>query len=95
MITQVRKAKAVERLQKLVDEASEFDPDDGRTREFQKWVADVENAFFHIFGEDSSQYSQLPGGYTVTPNGIREFLNRMVAIVESNGDYIHSSPIPN
>ena len=86
MITQVRKAKAVERLQRLVDEASELDPDDGRTREFQKWVTDVDNAFFHIFGEDSRQYSQLPGGYTDTPNGIREFLDRMVAIVESNLD---------
>ncbi len=86
MMERVRKATAVERLQKLVDEASELDPEDHRTRKFMKWTADVDSAFFHIFGEDSRQYSQLPGGYKVTSSGIRDYLNAMVSVVESNLD---------
>ena len=50
MIERVRKATVVERLQKLVDEASELNPEDYRTRKFMKWTADVYSAFFHKYG---------------------------------------------
>ncbi len=86
MMANVRKATAVERLQKLVDEASELDPEDHRTRKFMNWTAGVNSAFHHIFGEDSRQYSQLPNGYKVSASGIRDFLNTMVSAVESNLD---------
>ena len=49
MIERVRKATVVERLQKLVDEASELNPEDYRTRKFMKWTADVYSAFFHKY----------------------------------------------
>ncbi len=49
MIERVRKATVVERLQKLVDEASELNPEDHRTRKFMKWTADVYSAFFHKY----------------------------------------------
>ena len=85
-MARIKKATAIERLQKLVDEASELDPENGRSQKFQKWTNDVYSAVYHIFGEDSRQYLQLPGSYTTTPNGIREYLNSMVSFVASNLD---------
>lgn len=85
-MAQIKKAMAIERLQKLVDEASELEPEDGRSQKFHKWTEDVYSAFCHIFGEDSRQFSRLPGGYTTTPNGIRNYLNSLVAVVASNLD---------
>ena len=85
-MARIKKARAIERLQKLVDEASELDPEDDRSQKFQKWTADVYSAFYHIFGEDSHQYLRLPGSHTTTPNGIREYLNSMVSLVASNLD---------
>ena len=81
-MARIKKARAIERLQKLVNEASELDPGNGRSQKFIKWTNDVYSAFYHIFGEDS----RLPGSYTSTPNGIREYFNSMVALVASNLD---------
>ena len=39
-----------------------------------------------MFGEHSRQYLRLPGSYTTTPQGIREYLNSMVSCVASNLD---------
>ena len=82
-MARIRKSIAIERLRKLLDEASELRPDDFLSQEFKKWTEDVYSAVFHIFGEDSRQYSRLPGGYAITPNGIREYFNTMVSQVAS------------
>ena len=82
----IKKARAIERLQKLVDEASELYPENYGSRKFQKWTGDVDSAIYHIFGEDSRQYLRLPSSYTITPNGIRNYLNSMVALVASSLD---------
>ena len=83
-MARIKKARAIERLQKLLDEASELSPADHGSQKFQKWTTGVYSAFCHIFGEDSCQ--RLPGGYTITPNGIRDYLNSMVSVVASNLD---------
>ncbi len=80
----IKKAMAIERLQKLVDEGSKLYPEDYRSQEFEKWTANVHSAIYYIFGADSPQYSRLPSGYTITPNGIRNYLNSMVAVVDSS-----------
>ena len=85
-MARIKKARAIERLQKLLDEASELDPEDARSQKFQKWIQNVDSAFCHIFGEHSRQYLRLPGSYTTTPKGIREYLNSMVPCVASNLD---------
>ena len=87
-MAQIKKARAIERLQKLVNEASELDPGNGRSQKFNKWTNDIYSAFYHIFGEDSRQYLQLPGSYTTTPNGIRAYFNSMVSLVASNLDSV-------
>ena len=86
VMARIKKARAIERLQKLLDEASELDPEDARSQKFQKWRQNVDSAVCHIFGEHSRQYLRLPGGYTTTPQGIREYLNSMVSCVASNLD---------
>ena len=88
-MARIKKSTAVERLRKLLDEASELGPDDFLSQEFKKWTEDVYSAFFHIFGEDSRQYSRLPGGFTITPNGIRDYLNSMVSQVASSLDDVN------
>ena len=83
-MARVSKTRAIERLQKLLDEGSELDPRDHRSQSFKKWTEDVYSAFTHIFGEDSRQLSRLPGGYTISPNGISDYLNDMASVVASN-----------
>lgn len=85
-MARVSKAKAIERLQKLINEASELRPEEGHSMRLQKWLRDIDNSFYRLFGENSRQYSQIPGSYTLTPNGIRMHLNIMVSIVESTLD---------
>ena len=85
-MARIKKAKAIERLQTLLNEAPEPDSDDDRSPRFQKWTEDVYSAFFHIFGEDSRHCSRLPGGFTRTPNGIRDYLNSMLSHVASSLD---------
>ena len=85
-MARIKKARAIERLQKLLDDASELDPEDARSQKFQKWSRNVDSAVCHIFGEDSRQYLRLPGSYTITPQGIRAYLNSMVSCVASNLD---------
>ena len=85
-MAEVTKAKAMERLQELVDEASELRPEDGHSQKIQKWLRDVDNCFFRIFGQDSREYSLLPESYNLTPNGLRSHLNRMASLVESSLD---------
>ena len=85
-MVRVSKAKAIERLQKLVDEASKLHPEEGHSVRLQKWLRDIDKSFCRIFGENSRQYSELPGSYTISPNGIRMHLDQMVSIVESNLD---------
>ena len=85
-MARIKKARAIERLQKLLDEASELDPEDARSQKFQKWSQNVDSAVCHMFGEHSRQYLRLPGSYTTTPQGIREYLNSMVSCVASNLD---------
>ena len=87
-MTRVKKATAIERLQKLLDESSELDWEDRGSQKFQKWTMDVDSAFLHIFGEDSHQHSRLPGGYKITPDGIREYLNSMASSIASSLDEI-------
>ena len=87
-MTGVSKTKAIERLQNLVDEASELDPDDGYTQAFQKWRRDVDNTFYRIFGEDSRQYSQIPDGLTITPKGLEGHLDDVTSLVESSLDEV-------
>lgn len=82
-MAKVRKERAIQRLQALVEEASRIDPGDGHSQRLQKWNGDVFNAFIRIFGEESRQYSRLPGSYTLTPNGIRAHLSQVAAHVES------------
>ena len=36
-MARIKKARTIERLQKLLDEASELDPEDARSQKFQKW----------------------------------------------------------
>ena len=83
-MARVSKTRAIERLEKLVNEASDLGPHDHRSQEFEKWTENVYSAFIYIFGEDSRQFSRLPGGYSITPNGISNYLNKMVSVVESN-----------
>ncbi|MDE0111000.1 MAG: nucleotide-binding protein, partial [Albidovulum sp.] len=64
----------------------ELNPEDDGTQKFMKWPTDVHSAFFHIFGEDSRQNTQLPRSYRTTPSGIRKYFNVMVSVVESNLD---------
>ena len=85
-MARIKKARAIERLQKLLDEASELDPEDARSQKFQKWSPNIDSAVCHMFGEHSRQYLRLPGSYTTTPQGIREYLNSMVSCVASNLD---------
>ena len=85
-MVRVDKAKAVERLQKLVDEASKLCPEEGHSVQFQKWLRDIEKSFCRIFGEGSRQYSELPRSYDIRPSGIRMHLDLMVSIVESTLD---------
>ena len=87
-MTRVKKVMAVERLQKLLDQSSELGWEDRRSRKFQKWILDVDTAFLHIFGEDSHQYSRLQRGYTITPDGIREYLDTMASAIASCLDEI-------
>lgn len=85
-MARVEKAKAIARLQKLLEEATGLNWEDRSSQKFRKWTTDVDSAFFHIFGEDSRQYSRLPGSYTMTPDGIHEYLNSMVSAVASSLD---------
>ena len=89
-MARIKKARAIERLQKLVDEASELNLEYYRSQKFQKWTEDVYSAFYHIFGEDSRQYLRLPRSYSTTPIGIREYLNSMVSRVASNLDDVNA-----
>ena len=83
-MARVSKTRAVERLEKLLDEASELDPHDHRSQKFNKWTEGVYSAFIHIFGEDSRQFTRLPGSYTKTPSGISNYFNNMVSVIASN-----------
>ena len=80
----ITRDKAILRLEALKNEALEIDPNEGQSRQFRKWSESVNSAFIHIFGEDSRQYLRLPGSYTINPAGIREYLDAMVSMVESN-----------
>lgn len=82
----IKKTKAIERLQSLLDEASELDLGEWRSQRFQKWTQDVYSSIFYIFGEDSRQYLRLPGSHSTTPNGIRNYFNSMVSDVASSLD---------
>lgn len=82
----IRKSKAVERLEKLLEEFSELDTEDSHCQKTLKWTQDVYSAFIYIFGEDSRQYKQLPGNHKTTPSGVREYLNVMYSLVASNLD---------
>ena len=88
MMARVRKSTAIERLQRLVDEATELDMEDDSTQEVQKWIQDVYTAFINIFGEDSSQFLRLPQSHKTTPSGVREYLRSMVSCVASSLDEI-------
>ena len=77
------KAKAVKRLQELAYEGSRLRPQDGHSRRLQKWLQDVDNALYRIFGENSREYSRIPGGYTISHNGIRDHLQNIISLVES------------
>ena len=85
-MVRITKSRAIERLQNLVDEASELDPEDVSSQKFKKWTEKAYSAVFHIFGEDSRQYSRLPGGHSLTPRGIREYFDSMISHVESSLD---------
>lgn len=82
----VTKTRAIERLQKLLDEASALDREDHRSQKFHKWTEDVYSAYYHIFGADSREDSRLPTSYTTTPSGVRSYLNTMAGLVASNLD---------
>ena len=82
----VSKARAIQKLQKLVDDASEIRPEEGHSLRFQKWVRDIDNSFYRIFGENSRQYMAIPGSYNITPVGIRNHLKLMISIVEATLD---------
>lgn len=82
----VTKTKAVERLQKLLDEASELEPLDHRSQKFKKWTNDIYSAFSYIFGDDSRQFQRLPGGFTINPSGIRDYVSSMASAVASSLD---------
>ena len=81
---QVRKDKAIQRLKELAEEASELNPEDGRSQEFHNWTSGVYDSFRYIFGEDGHEYSRLPSGHATTPSGIREYLKNLISQVESN-----------
>ena len=83
-MARVSKTRAIERLEKLVDEASRLDPRDHRSQAFKQWTENVYSAFIHVFGEDSRQLSRLPDGYTISPSGISNYLNDMASVVASN-----------
>lgn len=87
-MTRVRKSIALERLQTLVNEASELDMEDDSTQEVRNWIQGVYVAFENIFGEDSSQFSRLPKSHKITPSGVREFLKNMVSSVASGLDEV-------
>ena len=82
-MAKVSKEKATERLQALVQEGSELIPGLGLTRQTQKWLRDVDNALYRIFGENSREYSSIPQSYSVSGNGLRNHLNKMTSLVES------------
>ena len=85
-MARIKKARAIERLQMLVNEGSKLRPEDYHSQKFEKWTTDVRSAIFYIFGEDSPQYSSLPTTLTLTPNGIRNYLNSMFAVLASSLD---------
>ena len=85
-MARVSKAKAIERLQGLVDEGRRVRPQDGHNQNFQKWSQGVDNAFYRIFGEHSRQYSQLPESYETTFQGILRYRDLVLSLVESNLD---------
>ena len=87
-MVRVTKAKAIDRLQQLLDEASEVHPEDGHSKGLLKWLQDVDNSMLRIFGEESRHYSWLPGSYTVTTPGIAAHLNTVISVVESSLDDI-------
>ncbi len=80
----VSKKKAIQRLESLLVEGKLLSPELGHTRQLQKWNESVRSAFIYIFGEDSRQYSRLPDSYTISPSGIRIFLDAIISVVESN-----------
>ncbi len=84
----VSKTRAIERLQELVDKAAELNPENGRSQKFKSWAESVCNSFYHILGEDSYQYSRLPGSYRITSSRIQEYFTEMVATVEASLDHI-------
>lgn len=88
MMARVRKSIAIERLQRLVDEAPVPEMEDDSSLEVRKWIQDVYTAFINIFGEDSSQFTRLPNGHKTTPDGVREYLKNMVASVASGLDEV-------
>ncbi|MDE2911907.1 MAG: nucleotide-binding protein [Paracoccaceae bacterium] len=83
-MARVSKTRAIERLEKLVNEALELDPHDHRSQKFKKWTEDVYSAFTYIFGEDSRQLSRLSSDNTISPRGIGNYLNDMVSVVASS-----------
>ena len=82
-MARVSKAKAIERLQRLLDDASKLRPEDGHSQRMQKWLRDVDNSFYRIFGEESREYSRIPRSYRITSSGLRSHLSTMVSLVES------------
>ena len=96
-MARVGKAKAVERLQKLLDEGSELSARDYyvQKQKFTKWTGDIRSAFYHIFGKDSPEYSRLSKIYVEPENHvqlesfgvfsteIQRYLDTMVAAVAS------------
>ena len=85
-MARVSKSKAIARLQTLVDEASVLSTRGGHPQQFQKWLQDVDNTFYRIFGEGSRQYSQIPTNNSITPNGLRNHFNSVVVLVHSTLD---------
>ena len=83
-MARVNKARAIERLEKLLDEASDLNPHDQSSQKFSKWTESIYSAFIHIFGEDSHQFSRLPKGHTITSKGMSDYFNSMVSMVASN-----------
>ena len=80
----ITKKRAVQRLEDLRSQGMLIDPKDGLSRQLKKWTESVDSAFIHIFGEESRQHLRLPGGYTITPSGISDYLDTMVSLVDSN-----------
>lgn len=95
-MARVSKAKAIERLQYLVDEASNvfpasyLHPESTSSKRFRKWLQDVDNTFYRIFGENSRQYLQLPKTFQLTPKGLHLYFAEIISLVNSNlDDVIH------